>query len=152
MFRFVMPFLVMIALTIGGIIFLSFVPLGNPPLPHALVFLGITLISLLVFYLNARFMLKRNPEGKRRLINGITAPAEVLAIHDSGMTINHDPVVKLTLMVKPEYGSRFPVTANTVVSHIAIPRPGDTVHVQYDPDNPQNLIMAESQPSAGKIH
>ncbi|PKN35665.1 MAG: hypothetical protein CVU61_02250 [Deltaproteobacteria bacterium HGW-Deltaproteobacteria-19] len=141
MFRFLMPFLVTFALTAGAVIFMSLVPLGPPPLPHTLIFLGVVLVSLLVFYLNARFMLKRDPEQERRLINGTVAKAEVLAIEDTGLTMNNDPMVALTLHVKPEYGSSFQVKANTLVSRVSIPRPGDVINVRFDPENPQKLIV-----------
>ncbi len=144
MFRFLMPFLILIALMIGAVLVMSFVPLGKPPLPHVLIVLGVILVSLLVFYLNARSLLKRDPAQERLLTHGETASAEVLAIRDTGSTMNRDPVVALTLRVKPRYGSTFQVETNTLVSRVAVPRPGDVIHIKYDPDNLRNVIVVSS--------
>jgi hypothetical protein len=141
MLRFVMPFVVMIVLMAGAVLVMAFVPLGEPPLPHTLIVLGVVLVSLLVFYLNARFMMKPDPRQEKVLTEGTSARAEVLASEDTGLTMNHDPMVALTVKVKPAYGSSFQVKANVLVSRVAIPRPGDVINVRYDPDDPQRMIV-----------
>ncbi|NPU84244.1 MAG: hypothetical protein HPY65_07120 [Syntrophaceae bacterium] len=144
MFRFLMPFLVMFALMIGGVLVMSFVPLGPPPIPHTLIVLGVVVVSLLVFYLNARFMMKGNPEKDRWMTDGTDARAEVLEIRDTGLTMNNDPMVALTLMVKPRYGSSFQVQTKTWVSRVAIPRAGDVIDIRYDPTDPQRVLVISS--------
>ncbi len=149
MFRFLMPFLVLFGLMGGAVLLMCFVPLGKPPLPHALIVVGVVLMSLLVFYLNARSLLKRDPGPERLLTEGEAASAEVLAIRDTGATLNNNPLVTLTLRVRPRYGSSFQVETKTVVSRVAIPRPGDVIHVRYDPDHPQDVTVVSSWPERG---
>jgi hypothetical protein len=55
--------------------------------------------------------------------------------------MNMDPMVALTVKVKPAYGSSFQVKANVLVSRVAIPRPGDVISVRYDPDDPQRMVV-----------
>jgi hypothetical protein len=70
---------------------------------------------------------------KRILSEGAQAQAVVLSVEDTGMTINDNPRVKLTLQVQPEGEMPFEVTKKTTVSRVAIPRIGDTFLVRYDP-------------------
>lgn len=66
---------------------------------------------------------------------GMGATAEVLGIEDTGQLINFNPVVKLKLMVIPQFGIPFETTAETAVSKIAIPRVGDKINIKYNPAN-----------------
>ncbi len=66
---------------------------------------------------------------------GMGASAEVLGIEDTGALINFNPVVKLKLMVTPQFGVPFETTAETAVSKIAIPRVGDKINIKYNPAN-----------------
>ena len=64
---------------------------------------------------------------------GIPASAEVVSIQDSGQLINYDPIVILQLKVHPMAGPDFDMTASALVSKIAVPRPGDTIQIKYNP-------------------
>ncbi len=64
---------------------------------------------------------------------GTKAIAEVAEINDTGITINDDPVVRITLNVNPGMAGTFTHTAELAVSRVKIPRVGDTVKVIYDP-------------------
>jgi hypothetical protein len=57
----------------------------------------------------------------------------VAEINDTGITINDDPVVRMTLNVNPGMAGTFTHTAELAVSRVKIPRVGDTVKVIYDP-------------------
>ncbi len=70
---------------------------------------------------------------KKILAEGIQARAVVLGVQDTGMTINDNPRVKLTLQVQPEGEVPFEVTKKVTVSRVAIPRAGDEFVVRYDP-------------------
>lgn len=63
---------------------------------------------------------------------GTKAIAEVAEINDTGITINDDPVVRMTLNVNPGMAGTFTHTAELAVSRVKIPRVGDTVKVIYD--------------------
>ena len=74
--------------------------------------------------------------------NGLEASADVLAVADTGATINMNPVVEMKLHVIPAAGAAFEATARTMVSRIAVPRKGDRINIKYNPaDVSQIFIM-----------
>lgn len=64
---------------------------------------------------------------------GTRTTATVTDIKDTGITINEDPVVHISLNVNPGIAGTFTHTAELTVSRVKIPRVGDTVKVIYDP-------------------
>lgn len=82
---------------------------------------------------------------KKILENGTQAQAVVLNVADTGMTINDNPRVKLTLQVQPEGGAPFQVEKKVTVSRVAIPSIGDTYFVRFDPADPTNVEFDESR-------
>lgn len=80
---------------------------------------------------------------KRRLEEaGVTAQAQVLSVQDTGMTVNNNPRVKITLAVSPTDGSApFEVSTKHTVSRVAIPRAGDVYMVRYDPEDHDNFAF-----------
>jgi hypothetical protein len=72
---------------------------------------------------------------------GLSAKATVLSIQDTGMLINYNPVVKLSLRVQPLYGAGFDSTGQSAVSKIAIPRVGDEINIKYNPANQSEFVV-----------
>jgi hypothetical protein len=73
---------------------------------------------------------------------GVNAPAQVVAVEDTGTTINNNPRVKLTLRVNPTDGSPpFEVSKKQLVPRVAIPRAGDALAVRYDPEDQSNFVV-----------
>lgn len=72
---------------------------------------------------------------------GEAAPAVVLDVSDTGVTINDNPKVRMKLKVYPREKPPFEATISQVVSRVTIPRVGDRVYVKFDPDNPANVIL-----------
>jgi hypothetical protein len=70
---------------------------------------------------------------KKILSEGIQARAVLINVQDTGMTVDDNPRVKLTLQVQPEGDVPFEVTKKQTVSRVAIPRIGDEYLVRYDP-------------------
>ncbi|MGW1786226.1 hypothetical protein ACWCQQ_45240 [Streptomyces sp. NPDC002143] len=68
-----------------------------------------------------------------------TIPAVVLAIGDTGRLVNYDPVVDLVLQLS---GTTDPITLQTVVSKLRIPRTGDQVLLIADPARPGGYLYA----------
>ncbi|MGW2048974.1 hypothetical protein ACWCPF_27875 [Streptomyces sp. NPDC001858] len=68
-----------------------------------------------------------------------TVPAVVVSIGDTGRLVNHDPVVDLVLQPS---GTTGPVTLQTVVSKLRIPRTGDQVLLVADPARPGGYLYA----------
>lgn len=75
--------------------------------------------------------------------NGLDAFAEVLAVADTGATVNMNPVVSLHLKVTPTAGAPFETMGNTMVSRIAVPRKGDKIAIKYNPADPKQFIVAQ---------
>jgi hypothetical protein len=66
--------------------------------------------------------------------------ATVVSVHDTGMTINDNPRVELTVTIAPEDGSpSFEGKKAMTVSRVAIPRAGDRYPVWYDAEDPSKF-------------
>ncbi len=77
----------------------------------------------------------QNPEG-------METTAVVMAVQDTGKSINDNPVVMLTLTINAAYGGTIPnVTGESIVSRIAVPRVGDTIKIKYNPQNPLQFTV-----------
>ena len=79
--------------------------------------------------------------GKKKniLANGIQARAVVVNVQDTGVTVNNNPRVKLTLQVQPEGDTPFEATKKVTVSRVAIPSIGDAMWVRFDPADPSEV-------------
>jgi|SRR5947209_6788608 len=69
----------------------------------------------------------------------VEAVATVADIQDTGMTINDNPRVKLTLNVQPDGAEAFQVTKKVTVSRVNLPRVGDPLRVKYYAADPDGL-------------
>ena len=82
------------------------------------------------------------PGNYRRLkAHGIDADATILAVSDTGVTMNKNPYVKLRLRVEPMGMATYETEVKAMVSRVAIPRPGDGVRVKFDPNKPEDVIV-----------
>ncbi|WP_369240337.1 hypothetical protein AB5J56_39475 [Streptomyces sp. R21] len=69
-----------------------------------------------------------------------TVPAVVVSISDTGKMVNFDPVVDLVLQLTG--GTADPITLQTIVSKLRIPRVGDQVLLVADPANRGGYLYA----------
>ena len=78
-----------------------------------------------------------------KIKNGVTAPARVLEVQDTGVSVNDNPQVKLMVEVIPQSGSPFQAEVKTLVSRLnaALVQPGITAEVIYDPLNPARIQL-----------
>ena len=69
------------------------------------------------------------------LKTGISAPAVILSVQDTGVTMNDNPQARLHLRVMPMGSEPFEAEATTFVGRfqVAMFVPGATVMVKYDP-------------------
>jgi hypothetical protein len=82
------------------------------------------------------------PGKYRRLkAHGVEADATILAISDTGVTVNKNPYVKLRLRVEPIGVAAYETEVKAMVSRVSIPRPGDGVRVKFDPNKPEDVIV-----------
>jgi hypothetical protein len=67
--------------------------------------------------------------------HGRHAPGEIVDLADTLTTINEDPVVKVTIEVRPEGEPTFRIVHKQTFSRVEPPRRGERVDVAYDPDD-----------------
>ncbi len=70
---------------------------------------------------------------------GVRGQVQVLGLADTGVTINDNPRVHVTLQVTPQGGQPYQITKTTTVSRVAIPRVGDVYPALIDPTDPTKL-------------
>ncbi len=100
-------------------------------IPAVLIITGVTMLPFLRIMFPAEIK------------NGVTAPAKVLRVWDTGVSINDNPQVGLLLEVSPAGGSPFQAESKTLVSRLnaALVQPGVAAEVKYDPQKPQRLQL-----------
>jgi hypothetical protein len=101
--------------------------------------------GIVIFIFFRRRMPNRRMQ-RQVLATGVGAPAKLLAIADTGVLWNRDPVVLLDLEVQPTDREAFRATVRTIVPKIAIPRVGEMVNVKFDPKLP-NRVALDGSPS-----
>ena len=84
------------------------------------------------------FSLRSGGGQKARLAQQLVATGkrcqgEVLSVQDTGMTINDNPRVKITVRAEPPGETPFTIEKTATVSRVSIPRRGDRCTVFYDP-------------------
>ncbi len=80
----------------------------------------------------------------RKIKNGVTAPARVLEVHDTGVSVNDNPQVRLVVEVIPKSGNPFQAEVKTLVSRLnaALVQPGIEAVVEYDPLKPTRIQLS----------
>jgi hypothetical protein len=119
------------AKTTAVILGVIFVPMGLAPLPFALA---------------GR---RKSQQLVQLTANGKHASGIVTAVHDTGITVNDNPRVKMTVRVEPPAEAPFTIEKTSTVSRVSIPRVGDRCSVYYDPTNPQHSNAVTFTPVPG---
>jgi hypothetical protein len=78
-----------------------------------------------------------------RIKNGVKSRSRVLEVHDTGVTINDNPQVRVKLELRTREGTQMEVEAKTIVSrlNVANVQPGVFANVIYDPLKPQRVLI-----------
>ena len=118
----------------------------------AYVFGGFFLLPLLLPFLFVPWARRRARQAERLVAEGRKGIATVTAVRDTGLTVNNDPRVELTLSIEPEDGgAAFEASRKMIVSRLEIPRVGDRYDVSYDPEDRTRFELrpaAEPAPAA----
>ena len=89
---------------------------------------------------------KLSGEGEAKRIRRIGTQAEalVLAISDTGMTLNNDPIVAFRLEIRPPSGAPYEVDTRGRVSRLHVPQvqPGAVLPVVIDPQDRMKVALA----------
>lgn len=81
--------------------------------------------------------------------DGSRAPGEVTAVEDTGITINDNPRVKITVRVDAPGQAPFDVRKTFTASRVDVPRRGDRCTVFYDPNDHSRTAITFDQVPAG---
>jgi hypothetical protein len=129
-----------------------------PSLITVFIFLCVgstTLISLGVAGFFVYRVVKNMSGNSAMLKSGVSAPAVILAVADTGVTLNYSPQVRLTLQVTPAGRPPFQAVATTFVGRVQIGMivPGASVTVRYDPNDISKVaIESIGSPAMGSAN
>jgi ABC-type dipeptide/oligopeptide/nickel transport system permease component len=107
---------------------------------NIMVILPIIVIILIAISLFMNFggLLGKSKIKKRLMQTGQRTTAKILNVQDTGMTVNMNPYVNITV----ETTSGNQATFKMMVPRIQIPRPGDTMEILFDPADPTVAVPA----------
>src|SRR5512134_1168558 len=132
---------IFISLALYGAYIFAIIAIAEPQ-KNAALYLVLLAIGSAVFLWGMFSGYLTTPGNYRRLkAHGVEADATILAVSDTGVTLNKNPYVKLRLRVEPMGMSAYETEAKAMVSRVAIPRPGDGVRVKFDPNKPEEVIV-----------
>ncbi|MEX2194588.1 MAG: SHOCT domain-containing protein [Thermoleophilaceae bacterium] len=72
---------------------------------------------------------------------GRRAPARIVGIEDTGVTVNNSPRAEIILRVEPDGEEPFEVRKKLMISRVQLPRIGEPVEVAYDPDDHEQFTF-----------
>ncbi|HET7144198.1 MAG TPA: hypothetical protein VFI68_09285 [Anaerolineales bacterium] len=96
-------------------------------------------------------MFKNMNQNSGLVKSGVPAPAVIIGLQDTGVTMNESPQVRLTLQVTPADRPPFQAVATTFVGRLQVGMitPGASVMVRYDPNDISKVaIESLGAPSA----
>ena len=75
--------------------------------------------------------------------NGLPATATVIKIWETGVRVNHNPVVGFLLEVQAEGMKPYKAETKALISILIIPQiqPGAVLKVKYDPEDPRRVAL-----------
>lgn len=115
------------------------------------IYMGLGMLVLFggMFYLMYRLLFKPMINASRLQKTGLPGKARILEVKDTGVTINNNPQIKLTLEVKNSLGQKYTTQCRVLVSRInpGAYQPGMEVPVKIDPKNELNVVLDFSQPA-----
>lgn len=84
-----------------------------------------------------------NRQTTQLLVSGTPGQATVTALNATGMMVNYNPVVDITLEVRPMDRSSYTANARTVIPSfkMAQVQPGMDVGVKHNPANPSQIAV-----------
>ncbi|HAX47672.1 MAG TPA: hypothetical protein PK605_14880 [Ignavibacteria bacterium] len=78
---------------------------------------------------------------KRLKKEGVKCEALVESVEDMNITVNKDPMVRLSLEVMPPGEPSFGAQVEKLVSRVNVPRKGDYVTVYFNPKDKSDIIV-----------
>ncbi|NPV59404.1 MAG: DUF3592 domain-containing protein [Actinobacteria bacterium] len=116
-----------------------------------------TVVFFGIFYFAFKLTLGPYAKQKRLLRSGRQAEGTILAVEDTGVTVNEIyPLIKVRLEVRPPGGKPYQAETKMLISRLQVPQiqPGLVVPVMYDPKDPSNVTVGagegETEAGAGR--
>jgi hypothetical protein len=105
--------------------------------------LGIACFAGGMFYLFYKILFAPMILASRLQKTGIPGKAVIKEVHDTGVTVNNSPQVKLVLEVKNSFGQIYSTTIRTLISRLQpqMYQPGMTIPVLIDPNDENKLVI-----------
>ncbi len=74
---------------------------------------------------------------------GIAGKAKILEVHDTNISINNNPQLRLVLEVKNSFGQVYTTACRMIISRLkpGLFQPGMEISVKIDPKNEKNVIV-----------
>ena len=130
-------------IVVGVVVYIAYLLAIMLTLQYSIVLYLVLLfagVAVLLVCLSTGWLMR--PGNYNRLMqHGVEAPATVLEMKDTGVTVNNSPYVKMKLRVQPDGQQAYETSTRVLVSRLSIPHVGDTIKVRYDPAKPQDLIV-----------
>lgn len=105
------------------------------------IFIAVSLLLIVMWMFGAGWGRQRIAKANDLMTNGKRGTGTITNVVDTGVYINDNPRVHLTVQVQPEDGSApFAVEKKVTISRFAFPQIGSQVPVWYDPSNPSDWI------------
>lgn len=104
---------------------------------------GIVLMFGGMFYLFYRLFFAPMILANRLRKTGIAGKAVIREVHDTGVTINNNPQIKLVLDVKNSFGQVYTATIRTLISRLQpqMYQVGMTIAVLIDPKDENKIVV-----------
>jgi hypothetical protein len=94
---------------------------------------------------------KKREKAQALVETGSKAVAVLLSVHDTGITMNDNPRIKMRFRLEPLDGSpAFEGEKTNTVSRLTIPRPGDRFAAWYDPTDQDTWAFATVNDDQGR--
>ena len=102
-----------------------------------------SLIFILIFGLAFGIPYLRNKKRKQLLATGKTAKGKIIDMWDTGVTINNQPQIGMTIEVTPDFEPSFKAEVIQVISRLqtAYYQVGTSCVVKYDPNNKKTVAI-----------
>lgn len=115
--------------------------------------LGIVCFAGGMFYLFYKLLIGPMMLASRLQKTGIPGKAVIKEVHDTGVTVNNSPQIKLVLDVKNSFGQVYTATIRTLISRLQpqMYQAGMTVPVLIDPNDENKLIIDYSGGTQSKM-
>jgi hypothetical protein len=111
--------------------------IGDFGLQFGGIFVAVPLLLIVAWFFMSRSGKTKMVQAQSLVATGARGVGTISNVADTGMTINDNPRVNITMRIEPEDGSpAFDAQKTVTVSRVSIPRAGDRFPVWYDRNDP----------------